>query len=151
MKKLSILLIILTLCSFTSFSQETKIEDESVAIKNVITSAYINGIHNLGDIQAIKDGFHPGFDLLIQDKGHLSFLPIYTWIEMVEQRKTENPNGPAEKTSVEFVNIDVTGTAAVAKIDLFKGGKKIFTDYLSLYKFDESWKIVSKIYYRIPE
>ena len=151
MKKISILLIILTLCSFTSFSQETKTDGETIAIKNVITSAYIDGIHNLGDIQAIKDGFHPGFDLLIQDKGHLSFLPIYTWIEMVEQRKAENPNGPAEQTSVEFVNIDVTGTAAIAKIDLFKGGKKIFTDYLSLYKFDENWKIVSKIYYRIPE
>jgi hypothetical protein len=141
----------LTLCNFTSSSQETKIEDENIAIKNVIKSAYIDGIHNLGDIQAIKDGFHPGFDLLIQDKGHLSFLPIYTWIEMVEQRKAENPNGPAEKTSVEFVSIDITGTAAVAKIDLFRGGKKIFTDYLSLYKFDENWKIVSKIYYRIPE
>jgi hypothetical protein len=151
MKKISILLIILTLSSLSSFSQQTKIEIETSAIQNVITSAYINGIHNLGDIQAIKDGFHPGFNLLIQEKGHLSFLPIYTWIEMVEQRKAENPNGPAEKTSVEFVNIDITGTAAVAKIDLFKGDKKIFTDYLSLYKFDENWKIVSKIYFRIPE
>jgi hypothetical protein len=151
MKNISLLLILLVFNGVVAFSQDTKTENDTIAIQKVITTAYIEGIHNLGNIQAIKDGFHPGFDLLIQDRGHLSFLPIYTWIEMVEQRKAENPNGPAEKTSVGFVNIDVTGTAAVAKIDLFKGGKKIFTDYLSLYKFDGNWKIVSKIYYRIPE
>ena len=151
MKKTSILLTVLILTGFAAFAQDLKSENDTIAIKRLISTAYIEGIHNLGDIQAIKDGFHPGFDLLIQDRGHLSFLPIYTWIEMTEQRKKENPGGPAEKTSVEFVNIDITGTAAVAKIDLFKGGKKIFTDYLSLYKFDKDWKIVSKIYYRIPE
>jgi len=32
-----------------------------------------------------------------------------------------------------------------------KGGNKIFTDYLSLYKFEDGWKIVSKIYYKLPE
>jgi hypothetical protein len=49
---------------------------------------------------------------------------------------------------VEFVNIDISGSAACAKIELYQNKKKIFTDYLSLYKFSDGWKIVSKIYYR---
>ena len=44
--------------------------------------------------------------------------------------------------------IDITGTAAIVKIELFKGGKQIYTDYLSLYKFEEGWRIVNKIYFK---
>ena len=78
----------------------------------------------------------------------LSKLPIYTWLETIERRKTENPSGPAAKTSVKFLMIDITGNAAVAKIELHREEKLIFTDYLSLYRFEEGWKIVSKIYYQ---
>ncbi len=47
--------------------------------------------------------------------------------------------------------IDITGTAAVVRLELFRDGVHVFTDYLSLYKFSEGWKIVSKIFYRYPE
>jgi len=39
----------------------------------------------------------------------------------------------------------------VARVELFKEGKHLFTDYMSLYRFQEGWKIVAKKYYRIPE
>lgn len=136
----------------TTMAQDepAKASDE-VVIKEVIQSAYIDGIHNLGSIEAVRNGFHPGFNLLIKNKDNqLQELPIYTWIEMTEKRKAENPDGVAEKTTVEFVNIDITGDAAVAKIDLFKTGKSIFTDYLMLYKFEDRWRIVGKIYYKHP-
>ena len=38
------------------------------------------------------------------------------------------------------------GKAAIVKIELRIEGKHKYTDYLSLYKFGEGWKIVSKIY-----
>jgi len=64
--------------------------------------------------------------------------------------RKENPNAQRPKTTVNYVNIDVTGTAAVAKIELLREGKLIFTDYLMLYKFEEGWKIVGKTYFRHP-
>ena len=131
-------------------NESGKSSDEA-GIKVVIQSAYIDGIHNLGSIEAVRNGFHPGFNLLIKNKDNqLQELPIYTWIETTEKRKAENPDGPSEKTTVEFLNIDITGDAAVAKIDLFKTGKRIFTDYLMLYKFEDRWRIVGKIYYKHP-
>ncbi len=140
------------LLSNTTLAQDESLKSSDEAgIKEVIQSAYIDGIHNLGSIEAVRNGFHPGFNLLIKNKDNqLQELPIYTWIEMTEKRKAENPDGPAEKTTVEFLNIDITGDAAVAKIDLFKSGKRIFTDYLMLYKFEDRWRIVGKIYYKHP-
>lgn len=153
MKKLSmILLLAVFCCGFTVNAAATGEDKEK--IKEVIKSAYVEGIQNAGSIEDIQNGFHPGFNLLVYKGDVMDKLPIYNWIEYVKKRKEKNPEPPAEdqKVSVEFENIDVTGTAAVAKIKLFRAGQHIFTDYLSLYNFsDKGWKIVGKIYYRIPE
>jgi len=119
-------------------------------IKEVINKAYIEGIHNGGDLNETRKGFHTGFDLLMLQNNQLNKLPIYNWIESSERARKENPNAQRPKTTVNYVNIDITGTAAVAKIELLREGKLIFTDYLMLYKFEEGWKIVGKTYFRHP-
>ena len=48
----------------------------------------------------------------------------------------------------EIPMVDVTGDAAVARVELYKDGKHIYSDYMSLYRFDDGWKIVGKIYHR---
>jgi hypothetical protein len=59
------------------------------------------------------------------------------------------PRKEDEKVSVKFLNIDVSGNAAMAKFEFFVGQKLTFIDYQFLYKFGEQWKIVSKIFYKI--
>lgn len=150
MKKISILLVLIMMCTFV-FAQD--VEKDQKAIKKLILAAYVDGLQNNGDLNATREGFFPGFELLIFKNNMVDKFPIYNWITYKEMAKAENPEPLPEEelTSCEFEFIDVTGTAAVAKIHLSKGGKKIYTDYLSLYKFKEGWKIVNKIYYQIPE
>lgn len=147
MKNFTIAFILL----FMSANLSAQIDTEKDAIKKVIQESYIDGIQNLGDIETIRKGFHPSFVLLgVSPNNLITQLPIYTWIEMVELRKLETPNGlpPEKKVTCEFEFIDVTGTAAVAKFKFFVGGKQVFTDYLNLYKFKEGWRIVGKVFYR---
>lgn len=150
MKKSITLFAAILLC-FVSFSQDVKKEQEE--IKKVIQGAYIEGLHNNGDLELTREGFHPGFNLLILKNNMLDKLPIYNWIVYAEGRKAKDPNPPSEekKTICDYEFIDITGSSAVAKIKLSREGKLIFTDYLSLYKFDDGWKIVGKIFYRHPE
>ena len=140
----------MSMCVFV-FAQDVK-EDKG-AIKKLILTAYVDGLQNNGDLEVTREGFHPGFDLLVFRDNIVTKFPIYNWLIYEERGKAKNPDPLPEEeiTSCEFEFIDITGTAAVAKIHLSKGGKKIFTDYLSLYKFEEGWKIVGKIYYQIPE
>lgn len=152
MKKAIFLITAVVICGLTSWSQPESGKDQD-QIKKVIQAAYIDGLQNRTNLDAIEEGFHPGFSLLIYKGNMMDKLPIYNWAQYAKMKKEKNPDGPTEeeKVSCTFENIDITGTAAVAKIKFFIGKKHVYTDYLSLYKFDDGWKIVSKIYYKIPE
>ena len=118
--------------------------DES-AIKQLVQQAYVDGLLNLGDLDKTRSGFHPDFVLLGLRNGQLTRFPIADWIASAEKQKSAGQNPPL--TTIQNISIDVTGTAAAVKIELNRAGKLIYTDYLSLYKFNDGWKIVGKIYF----
>jgi hypothetical protein len=125
---------------------------ERAAIVEVVTAAYVDGIHNFRDPAAIRAGFHPDFEMLILKDGELEKLPIAKWIESIEARNAKEPppSDGVRTTSAEFPLVEVTGTAAICKVELTRGGELVFTDYLALYKFEEGWRIVGKSFYRHP-
>ncbi len=149
MKKDILMIAILSLFSLSVFTGNGMADEkEEAAIKKLITEAYVNGLINAGDLEPTKKGFDPGFNLLMRGRDDkLGKWPIADWIKNVEKKKEQNPDGPKEKFTVKFVFVDVTQDAAVAKVELTKSGKHIYSDYLSLYKFKSGWRIVSKIYY----
>ncbi len=124
------------------------VSDEKKAVAKVIREAYVDGIQNLGNIEAIQKGFHPGFSLLYIRDNQLKKFLIKDWIESVKKRKEKNPDRPKVKTTVKFLNVDVVGKAATAKFELYRDSKLVFTDFMSLLKFEGGWKIVSKISHR---
>ena len=136
-------LLLLAVC----FLANGQTEDD--AIKAVVTSAYINGIQNRGSVDDIRKGFHPSFTMVRLMENQIKPLPIEEWIANIEKSKASNEPAPA-KAEGKFVNVDVSGNAAVVKLDLFRNNKRTFTDYLVLYKFTEGWRIVSKTYFRHP-
>ena len=141
MKNLSVLTFVLLFVS-SVFSQNAE-----GAVINVVNSAYVEGIHNNGSIADIRIGFHPSFTMLRLMENEIEPLPIADWISSIEKRRSENtPQGV--RIDGKFVDIDVTGNAATVKLELYRQDKLIFTDYLSLYQFEEGWRIVSKTYFR---
>jgi len=148
MKQTLTISIIALLFPFVLFAQDADVKADKEAIKTVIQTAYVDGIANGGNIADIEAGFNPGFNLLGIQNNTLSKFPIYNWIYWVKKDKEKETDEVKEKVTVEYEMIDVTGTAAVAKLKYMKGGKHVYTDYLSLYKFEEGWKIVSKIYFK---
>ena len=152
MKNLFITSLLVVSIGITGMAQS--IEEEQEAIKNVIQSAYVEGLQNEGDAAKIDAGFHPGFNLLGIGKGdNIWKLPIYTWKEnaLNDVKSGKKPKAGDEIITVDFLSVDVTGTASVVKLAFLVGGKKTYIDYISLYKFESGWKIVNKIYYKIPQ
>lgn len=136
------------LAAVTILAGDAEVEQERAAIKEVIESAYIRGVHTEWDAEAARNGFHPEFNMLIFQENGIRKLPIGDWLKSIERNKKNHPEGPQYKITHEIPMVDVTGNAAVVRIEMYKDGEHIYTDYMSLYKFEDGWKIVGKIYYR---
>ena len=119
---------------------------EQDAIKQVIEKAYIQGIHTNQDEGEVKSGFHPDFAMLVLQKNELEKVDVDLWLERVESMKADNPEMWKAETTCTFDMIDIAGPAAVAKLNVHKGSIHFSTDYMLLYKFEDGWKIVSKIF-----
>jgi hypothetical protein len=90
----------------------------------------------------------PEFVMLMLVDNQIQSLPIETWIENIQRQKAAHPDGPPHPATVRYLEIDVTGNAAMVKLELYRQGRREFTDYLALYRFEEGWKIVGKTFHR---
>ena len=147
MKKTTIIIWILVLMFFIFTSLFGG--NDQAAVEKVIKNAYFNGAFNDLDTQAMEKGFHPEFAIFSAKGNELAKYPIATWIKGIEKKKN-NPDFDSKKAVMDgkIVTLDVTGGCASAKVELRKKGTLIYTDYLSLLKFDDGWKIVAKVYHR---
>ena len=128
---------------------------ERAVIEKVVTDAYVDGVHNFRDPAAMRRGFHPDFEMFMLREGKLVRVPLAKWIEAMEARNLKEPPPKAtpeapRPTSARFAAVDITGTAATCKVEVFREGKQLFTDYLALYRFDDGWKIVAKTFFGHP-
>ena len=120
-------------------------EDDRKAIESTIRTAYVEGVHIKGDPALMRRGFHPDFRMFMLREGKLTTLTLDEWAARVEKGAKER-TGPAPQIRAEFPLVDITNDAAVARVEIHRDGKHIFTDYLSLYRFADGWKIVGKIF-----
>ena len=143
MKKLLTLLFVLSV--LTSYAQTNDVDD----VKKVILDGYINGAFNALDADAMRKTFHEDFAIYSPKGTEIGKYPIAEWADGVEKRKAKEGFDPVDnKWEHKFASVDVTGNAAAVKVELSRKGKHVYTDYLSLLKFENGWRIVAKVYHK---
>ncbi|NOY49532.1 MAG: nuclear transport factor 2 family protein [Chlorobi bacterium] len=150
MKKLILFALLIIFARLNA--QELK--NDEASIKEVIQTAYVEGLMNEGNKTKIESGFHPDFTLLGIDKGdNMWKYPIANWKnqQLEKRNKGELPLEGNKKVAIIFETIDISGKAAMAKIQFYVGPKLTYIDYISLYKFESGWKMVSKIFYKVTD
>lgn len=125
--------------------RDSKLEDYR-AVKETV-KLYIEG-GKLGDSELMAKAFHEE-------------ATIYGWMFMNAEDPTEkseiagsiqllydfvDDTGPADKLEGEFVRIDIAGTSANVKLELYDWLEIQFTDTLNLIKKANKWLIVNKIF-----
>lgn len=119
---------------------------ESDEVKAVVQSAYVEGVHAKGDPALMRKGFWPDFRMLVLKDGAVQVVTLDEWIGRMEARSKAEPNAPKPAIRAEYPDVNVEGNAAVVRVELYRDGKHVFTDFLSLYKLPDGWKIVGKIF-----
>ncbi|MCP9292025.1 nuclear transport factor 2 family protein [Gracilimonas sediminicola] len=125
------------------------IAKEEEAVKEVILNGYAHGAFNELNPEAMAETFHKDFAIFSVNGEEIGRYPISKWIESTKKRKESTEFDPENNVwEPEFTNISVTGNAASVELELHHKGKHVFTDYLSLLKFESGWKVVAKVYHR---
>ena len=96
----------------------------------------------MADSLLVAKALHPETRLFSVEDGKLEKTDLPEWLKNLEDRKSKGDVRSADK---EIVTIDITDSAAIAKVVLTFPKYK-FTDYLSLLQVDGNWRIMGKIY-----
>jgi len=122
-------------------------EAAEAEIKELVQSAYIHGAFNELNADAMSNGFHKDFAIFSAKGEELSRYEIEDWVNGIKKRKNSEKFDPKDNVwEHNFAMVDATGKSAIVKVELSKDGKQVYTDYLSLLKFESGWKIVAKVY-----
>ncbi len=145
MKNFVIFTVILCL-GVCAFAAERDIKEEKSKIRLVVESAYIEGVFLEGNAKKMQKGFDKCFNIQILRLEDVDLLPISKWLEITKKNIADGKYKGENPYTYKIPMIDVTGNAAVVKVEIYKHNKIHFTDYLSLYRFKSGWRIVNKIY-----
>ena len=120
-------------------------DPEAAAILDVVNRAYVEGVHLDGDAEKMRSGMHESFVMFVRTDDGVNQVTRDAWIARLKPRAADAPR-PNVKADIKV--LDRTGDAAVVKVNLFRDGKQIFTDYISLYRLKDGWKMVGKTFQR---
>ena len=121
-----------------SFAAAPKTDRE--AIRATVTD-YIEGYYT-GDAQRMERSLHPHYlKHTISGSGEQLKMSEWTGLQMVESVKTSGtPNPSTSERKEDITVLDVSGDIASAKLVTTH-----WTDYMTLTKWDNHWKIVSVV------
>jgi hypothetical protein len=123
--------------------------DDDAAIKEVVDRAYVQGVHIDADPEKMRSGMHESFVMFVRNGDAVTGLTRDAWIARIEASKAKaKPDAARPETKADIEVVDRAGDAAVVRVKLYRDGKQIFTDYISVYRFDSGWKLVGKIFHR---
>ena len=138
----------LVLMAVFAINTTIKMHQDETDIKEALETGYVHGAFNELNPDAMAKTFHEDFAIFSPGKeGKINKYPIANWIESTKKAKA-NPkfDSANNKWEHKFKSVKVSGEAAAVELELYRKGKHVYTDYLSLLKFDGQWRVVAKVY-----
>lgn len=135
--KTSLLLVVL-ISSITNLQAQSNAEDHA-AISTTLNYYLEGGTQN--DFSTLSKAFHPNATMKsVGDNGIKETNAVAFF------KKGMKP-GPAQNRKTRIISIDISGTAANARLEI-EYDTFTFIDYMHLLKINGEWKIVSKIFHK---
>ena len=143
MRRVLSILGVLALAASPVFAQSSSAED--LAAVNVALQHYLNG-HATGDPEEFRKAFHPDARMTFVRDGKVVITPISEYIARA-------PGKPAADEALRkrrITNVEVTGTAAIGRIEL-DYPSALLVDYMTLLKDNGRWVIIAKSFNSAPK
>ena len=130
--------VVLVFCS--AGPAPSKLTDET-EIKALFEKTYFEVFCRKGDPQVLRETFHPAFNMYIYYNGEITVRSLEGWLARLDANR-----GKGKLTSGKVTDIEVTGNVARATVELYENEKIVYTDYFTLYKLEDGWKVFTKTF-----
>lgn len=121
-------------------------QDNIKEIENLI-NRYFGGIF-YGNTSSLETCFSTNANIYGDINSREYSKTVDEYIETVKDRKSPNDLGEVLKMSI--IGIDILGKIAMVKLHVPMLGFNYY-DYLSLFKINDEWKIVNKLFINVVE
>jgi hypothetical protein len=112
------------------------------AVEKVVWT-YLDGLYE-GDTRKLGQAFHEVSHLYAMREGGVDDVPRAKWFDLVQSRPS--PKAKGLKRTDRIVSVDFSGPeTAFVKVEC-SIHPRYFTDYLTLLKLKDGWRVVSKTY-----
>ena len=145
MKKFAVLFVMAGVLGLLTISFNAATAQSDSAAARVPLENYIQG-HATGNGDFMRKAFHPEAKVMAFRDGKLTNMTA----EEFASRFNGKPAADEAQRKRSIESVEITGNAGVGKIVLDYPTVK-FTDYMSLLKVGDEWKIVNKVFYAEPK
>ncbi len=142
-RALIVALTALALSTGPIVAQSAPTEDEAGV--RAALQHYLNG-HATGNPEEFRQAFHPDARMTFVRDGKLVITPISEYIA----RATGKPAADEAQRKRRIASIEITGTAAVGRIEL-DYPSAFLVDYMTLLKDNGRWVIIAKSFNSAPK
>ena len=139
-RRYAVLLVVILFSAAGAGSQTfAQTGTEENAVRQTVNT-YLHGL-KFNDVESFKKAFHPSAKLFfVRKNGELGELTQEQWY-----RGFASSAGKEEPGDLRIASLEITGQAASVKVvEIY--ADSTYTDYISLLKLADGWKIVNKIY-----
>jgi hypothetical protein len=143
MRRSILLLLFVLVCANGFQAVHAQTNPEETAVRETVNH-YLHGL-KFNNVESLKKAFLSEAKLFwVKRDKTLGQLTQEDWYKGFVSNA-----GQEEKGDLQITAVDITGNAASVKVvEVYEKSK--YTDYLSLLKFADGWKIVNKIYVAEP-
>ena len=119
-------------------------DDRSIGEITALLGAYFDGLYE-GNLETFGRVFHPQAHLYSSDGETVTDLPREAYFEVIRNRQSPRSQGLKRYDRILSIHKAGPGTA-LATVNCAMP-PKYFTDYLTLLRTEEGWKIISKTFH----
>lgn len=109
-----------------------------------VLNRYFDGLYH-SDADALREVMHPRAHYVTVTDGSLTYHTVETYLPIVAARPS--PASRSETRADRIVSIDFAGPVTARAHVECRIGPKAFTDFLTLIRDGETWRIISKVFH----
>jgi len=131
-------------------SSDTDMDADRAAIESILNDNYLNGFYLKLDADPIRSAFNSEMRLAVHMGDRVDYMSLEDWMayegvgtapeDLTEEQKAKST------AALEIISIDIAGSTAYAKTQVFVNEQLLYTNFYGLYKVAGKWQVANKLF-----